>query len=77
MRVRRKGNNNKKSLACMSLVCPILEYGTSCWGQYREGQINVLDRVQKKAAKFVNHTNDPVWETLAQIRKIVRICALL
>jgi hypothetical protein len=32
--------------------------------------------VQKKAAKFANHTSDLVWETLAQRRKIARICAL-
>jgi len=36
----------------MSLVCPILEYGASCWDPYREGLINALDRVQKKEAKF-------------------------
>jgi hypothetical protein len=32
--------------------------------------------VQKKAAKFENYTNDSVWETLAQRRKIARICTL-
>jgi len=32
--------------------------------------------VQKKAAKFANHANDSVWETLAQPRNIARICAL-
>jgi hypothetical protein len=31
--------------------------------------------VQKKAAIFANHTNDSVWETLAQRRRIARICA--
>jgi len=31
--------------------------------------------VQKKAAKFANHTNDSVWEILAQRRRIARICA--
>jgi hypothetical protein len=41
-----------------------------------EGQINALDCVQKNAAKFAKHTNDLVWETLAQRRKIARICAL-
>ena len=29
-----------------------------------------------KAKKFANLTNDSVWETLAQRRKIARICAL-
>jgi hypothetical protein len=76
MRILKKGNSNTKSLAYMSLVLPILEYGAVCWDPYREGQINALDHVQKKAAKFANHTSDSVWETLAQRRKIARICAL-
>jgi len=50
MQILKKGNSNTKSLTYMSLVCPILEYGATCWDPYREGQITVLDRVQKKAA---------------------------
>jgi hypothetical protein len=57
-------------------VRPILEYGASCWDLNRDGQINALDPVQKKAAKFANHTKDSSWETLAQRRKIARICAV-
>jgi hypothetical protein len=60
----------------MPIVRPILEYGASCWDPYREGRINALDRMQKKAAKFVNYANISVWETLAQRRKIARICAV-
>ena len=41
-----------------------------------EGQIKALDLVQKKVAKFANHTNDSVWETFAQRRMIARICAM-
>jgi len=59
----------------MSLVHPILEYGSACWHPCREGQINVADQVQKKAAQFTNHTKDSDWETLAQCR-IARLCAL-
>jgi len=33
-----------------------------------------FDRVQKKAAKFANHTNESVWETLAHCNKIASIC---
>jgi hypothetical protein len=76
MRVLKKGNSNTKSLAYMSQVRPILECGVPCWGPYREGHINMLDCVQNKAAKFANHTNDSIWETMAQRRKIARICAL-
>ena len=59
----------------MSLVRPILEYGAACWDPYREGQISALDRVQKKAAKFVHHMKSPNWEILASRRKLSRICA--
>jgi hypothetical protein len=42
-----------------------------------EGQINAVDRVQKKAAKFANLTNNSNWKTLAQSRKIAAgICAI-
>jgi hypothetical protein len=77
MRVLKKGNSNTKSLAYMSLVRPILEYGAACWDPYREGQITALDRVQKRAAKFAYHTNRPKWETLLSRRKLSRLCALI
>ena len=79
MRILIKGNSNTKSLAYMSLVRPILEYGAACWDPYREGQISASDRMQKvqnKAAKCAHHTNSPNWETLASRRKLPSICAL-
>jgi len=36
----------------------------------------VLDRVQKEAAQFTNHTKDSEWETLIQRRTIARLWAL-
>jgi len=76
MRIVKKGNKNTKSLAYTSLVLPIIEYGAACWDPYRECQISALDRVQNKAAKFVHHSGGSDWESLAQRRKIARICAL-
>jgi hypothetical protein len=76
MRIPQKGNSNTKSLAYMSLVRPILEYGAAGWDPYREEQISALDRVQKKAAKFAHHTNISNWEILVSRRKLSRICAL-
>ena len=76
MHVLKKGNRNAKSLAYASLVCPLLEYGSACWDSCRGGQINALDRVQKKAAQFTNHTNDSDWETLAHRRTIACLCTL-
>ena len=76
MRILKKGNSNTKSLAYMSLVRPILEYGAACWEPYREGQISAIDRVLKKAVKFAHHRKSPNWETLASRRKLSRIYAL-
>jgi len=72
MRILKKGNSNTISLAYLSLVRPILEYGAA----YREGQISALERVQKKTAIFAHHTNSSKWKTLASRRKLSRICAL-
>jgi len=76
MRVLKKVSRNTESLAYTSLVCLILEYASACWDPCREGQINALDLVQKKAAQFTNHKKDSDWETLAQRRTIARLCAL-
>jgi len=58
------------------LICPILENGSACRDPCTEGQTDALGQVQKKAAQFTNHTNDSDWETLAQRRTIVCLCAL-
>jgi hypothetical protein len=76
MLILKYRNSNTISLAYMSLVHPIPEYGALCRDPYTEGQINMLDHVQKKAAKFANDTNNSGCETLAQHKKIVHICAL-
>jgi hypothetical protein len=62
MRVLKKEIGIQK-FSLTSLVRPILEYGSTCWDPCREGQSNVLDRVQKKAAQLTNHTKDSDWET--------------
>ena len=77
MRILKKRNyNNKKRLAYMALVRPVLEYGAVCWDPYREGQLSTLNRVQKRVAKFGNNKNEPGWETLRQRRLTARIYAL-
>jgi len=70
-----KGNSNITSLA-YTLLHLILQYRAVCWEQCRQGQVITLDRVQKKVAKFTNHMDVSVLETLAQDRKIPHICAL-
>jgi len=55
---------------------PILEYGAASCDLYREYQISALDRLQNKADKYVCNSGGSDWESLAQRRKIVRMCAL-
>jgi hypothetical protein len=57
-------------------VRPLPEYGAVCWDPYREGEVSVLNLIQRRAATFANHTNESGWETLAQRRLIARLCAL-
>ena len=61
-----------------------MEYGTCCWDPYRHNQINLLEKIQKKAAKVVKggvgHGFEKVkmlgWEILETIRRKARLCAL-
>jgi len=76
MHILKKWNINNKSVAYMSLVHLILEYRTACWNPFSKGQINALDRVHKKVAKFANPTNESNWEMSVQCRRIACICAL-
>ena len=76
MRILKKGNSNTKTLAYMSLVRLILEYGAAYWDPYRKGQITALDRLQKKVAKFAHQTNSLNWKTLASRRKLSHMCSL-
>jgi hypothetical protein len=76
MRIVKRINKNTKNIAYTSLVRPILEYGATCWDPYRDCQINAVDRVQNKAAKFAHHLRGIVWASLAHRRKISRTCAL-
>jgi len=55
---------------------PCTKYWAACWDPYRECQISALDRVQNKAAKYAHHSVGSDWESLAQCRKIARMCAL-
>jgi hypothetical protein len=76
MHIVNRGNKNTKSLAYMSLVCPILKYGAACQDSYGECQISVLDRMQNKAAKFAHVSEGSDWESLTHRRKVTQMRAL-
>ena len=49
---------NVKSVCYQTLVRPTLEYGCAVWDPHQQNQIDQIERVQKRAARFVtnNHT---------------------
>ena len=77
-----------REAAYKGLVRPILEYGSSVWDPHYEGLIDDLEKVQKRAARFVtrNYTYEKgtmtdilkklKWESLQTRRKDNRIILL-
>ena len=48
-----ESNADVREAAYKGLVRPILEYGSSVWDPHYEGLIDDLEKVQKRAARFV------------------------
>ena len=77
-----------REAAYKGLLRPILEYGSSVWDPHYEGLIDDLEKVQKRAARFVtrNYTYEKgsmtdilkklKWESLQKRRKDNRIILL-
>jgi hypothetical protein len=71
-------------LAYLSLIRPLTEYGAVCWDPYRQNQIDALEHVQRRAAKFVRMGGGPGddrvnalgWEPLESRRRKARFRAL-
>ena len=80
----RKSNRKSKELAYKTLVRPIMEYGAVGWDPYRQNQIDSIEKVQRKAAKYVKmgkgHGEEIVkdlgWELLKSRRRKTRLTAL-
>ncbi|KAJ4428390.1 hypothetical protein ANN_24410 [Periplaneta americana] len=84
MKILRKASPKSREIAYLTLVRPLMEYGTTCWDPYRIYQINSLERIQYRAAKFVKGKredgNDTIkelkWETLENRRRKTRITSM-
>jgi hypothetical protein len=51
------------------------KYRAVCWDPNTEWQFSALNRVQRRAVKVANHTNESGWEIWTQLRMIARLCA--
>ena len=80
----RHCNDKLKETAYISLVRSVLEYSCSVWDPYLEGDIQRIEKIQRKAARFVKKDyqktssvtsmlKDLGWETLQQRRKYNRL----
>ena len=76
-----------KATAYKTLVRPVLEYASCAWDPYKIGQINKLEAVQRKAARFVTGNfqrdssvtqmlSDLNWESLEHRREKSRLVML-
>jgi hypothetical protein len=80
-------NPSLKEKAYKTLVRPTLEYACSTWDPYQQNNINKLEGVQKRAARYVrnnynynsatsvsNIVKDLNWAVLQDRRKNTRLC---
>ena len=76
-----------RELAYKAFVRPILEYSSSVWDPYQQKDIDLLERVQRRAARFVlrryRNTSsvsamikDLGWPSLQQRRQTARLTML-
>jgi len=77
---------DSKSLAFNSLVKPHLEYASGAWDPHTAKNVNSLEMVQRRAARFVKNDyrcttsassliDGLGWSTLSNRRKLSRLCS--
>ena len=78
------GNKKMKEISYKTLVRPILEYASPVWDPHQTEQIQQLEKVQRRAARWATHRfrqtssveemlQDLAWPTLQQRRKQARL----
>ena len=83
----RVSNIKLKQTAYKAMVRPVLEYASTVWDPYKEGQINKIEAVQRRSARFVLNQYKATasvstmlhhlgWSTLQTRRTIARLTML-
>ena len=73
-----------KEKAYQAIVCPSLDYASSVWDPHQKGLIQDVEKVQRRAARYVTSNyeqkasvtemiNELGWETLEQRRMKARV----
>ena len=81
------GSTAIKQQANFTLVRPLVEYVSSVWNPYTQGNIQKVEMVQRRAARYVTNRNwnissvsgmlqDLKWRTLQDRRKDAHLCML-
>ena len=76
--------NNVKITAYTAIVCPKLEYACAAWDTYLQKDIALLERIQRKAARFCSNNYHPTasvtemlqdlgWTSLELRRTMIRL----
>ena len=82
-----KCSKEVKFTAYLSLVRPILQYSSSVWDPYLFSDIQSIEKVQRRAARWVSSDynkfssvtsmlNDLQWPTLSSRRKFARLSTI-
>ena len=66
----KHANRDLKELAYTSLVRPILEYSSTVWDPFYQKDIDRLERVQQRAARFVLNDYRPLSSVTSMVSQL-------
>jgi hypothetical protein len=59
-----------KKQAYTALIRPILEYAATCWDPHHQKEINSLERIQRKATRFISNDYRKTTSVTALMKKV-------
>jgi len=79
-----KSTTQVKTAAYKTMIRPLVEYSSSVWDPYKSGQINNVEKIQRKAARFclgryqqtasvTAMMEELNWKSLAERRRAARL----